>query len=85
MLSGIVTMASVTTTSCRQGAKAPWAPASSERRSAIGAPGEIAITMMPALTETGRSTWVTTRRASSGTSTSTDSAPRSSGRGVRQR
>ena len=45
MLNGIVTMASVTTTSCRQGAKAPWAPASSERRSAIGAPGEIAITM----------------------------------------
>ena len=85
MLKGIVTIASVTTTSCRQGAKASWAPASSERRSAIGAPGEIAIAMMPIFAGIGRSTCVTTRRASSGTSTSTDSAPRSSGRGVRQR
>ena len=76
MDSGIETTARSATEICRLGAKAWWPPAPSDRRSATGAPGEIAISTTPIAASRGSSSSRVTASASAGTAIRTAKRPR---------
>ena len=70
-LAGIVTTASITIATCSAGANSRLPPASSARRSATGAPGEMAISTMPTATGPFTANALSASTATTGTGTTT--------------
>jgi len=71
MVAGTVTTASMTIARCSAGANSRLPPASSARRSAIGAPGEMAMSTMPTATGPFSANALTASTAIAGTGTTT--------------
>ena len=70
-LAGTVSTAVITIARCSAGANARLPPASSARRSATGAPGEMAISTMPTATGPLSANTLSASTASTGTGTTT--------------
>ena len=68
---GTVTTASITIARCSAGANARLPPASSARRNATGAPGEMAISTMPTATGPFSANALSASTATTGTGTTT--------------
>ena len=71
MVAGTVSTASITIARCSAGANSRLPPASNARRSATGAPGEIAMSTMPTATGPFNPNALSARTASAGTGTTT--------------